>query len=514
MGTLEFYGGVDEIGGNKIKLNLNNTSLLLDFGMSFKQYGKYFGDFINPRKANGIGDFFELGLIPKINGIYREDYLKHMGLPFEDEPAVKGLLLSHAHADHANYITHLRNDIPLYMSLNSKIILEVIDETGANSSFTDVCSYRKQFEYYLNKKGNYSQLKSPNNLSEREIKVLKPYENTVIGDLNVQLAPVDHSLPGASAFLIEGDDKRVVYTGDLRFHGRNRESTKRFVKEAKKFSPDILICEGTRINSEYYNSEHPHKRVLNVEEDIEKKAYDDINEFKGLVIVNFPLRDLDRLITFHNIAKFTNRTLLINMKQAYMLKRIEEENPEKTIYPSLNDDNLGIYIPRKGSGLFPNTSYVSYEGEWRYPSKEEYLKDYAKWEREFLEDDKYNIFTYNDIQENENQYIIRLDNFSFLELIDIKPENAVYLHSTTEPFNEEMEMDFEITQNWLNHFNIPILKHYHLSGHAGGPELINMVCEINPDVLYPIHTEHAELYDVLNHFGIEVIHPKNLINSF
>ena len=75
-------------------------------------------------------------------------------------------------------------------------------------------------------------------------------------------------------------------------------------------------------------------------------------------------------------------------------------------------------------------------------------------------------------------------------------------------------MDFEITQNWLNHFNIPILKHYHLSGHAAGPELIEMVCEINPDVLYPIHTEHAELYDVLNHFGIEVVHPKNLINSF
>ena len=55
METVEFYGGVDEIGGNKIKVNVDSTSLMLDFGMSFSKNGMYFDNFVNPRKSNGIG---------------------------------------------------------------------------------------------------------------------------------------------------------------------------------------------------------------------------------------------------------------------------------------------------------------------------------------------------------------------------------------------------------------------------------------------------------------------------
>ena len=51
-------------------------------------------------------------------------------LNFEEKPSIDGLLLSHAHADHADYMTLLRNDIPFYMSQNSKVILEVLDTTG------------------------------------------------------------------------------------------------------------------------------------------------------------------------------------------------------------------------------------------------------------------------------------------------------------------------------------------------------------------------------------------------
>lgn len=503
MDKLEFYGGVNEIGGNKIRVNMDDTSLFLDFGMSFSKSGKYFSEFINPRKGNGICDFLELGLIPKIKGIYREDYLKHMGLPFQDKPAIEGVLLSHAHADHSDCISHLREDIPIYMSLNSKIILEVIDKTGINNGFKDIYRYKRQFEYYLNTRGTYSKRLSKNEFL-RDIRVMDPYKTYNIGNLDVKLAPVDHSLPGASAFLIEGSDERMVYTGDLRFHGRNREYTKKFVKEAIKFSPEILICEGTRIDSGTHKHSNDYK-ALELEEDIEEKVLDLINGYDGLVIANFPLRDLDRLVTFYNIAKLTDRKILINTKQAYMLKLIEEENPEKTIYPSINDDTIGIYIPRKGSGLNSPDVYVSNDGNWEHPTDDEIIKDYSKWEREFLEYD--NSVTYKDVKENENQYIIRLDNFSFLELIDIQPENAIYIHSNTEPFNEEMEMNFAITKNWLNHFGIEMYPYFHVSGHARGPQLLEMVREIHPDILYPVHTEHAEIYDTLNDEGIKIVHP-------
>ena len=513
MSTLEFYGGVNEVGGNKIKVNLDSTSLLLDFGMSFNQAGKYFAEFMSPRKGNGLEDYLEMGLIPDIKGIYREDYLRHKGLPFEDKPAVDGLLLSHAHADHADYIGFLRNDIPIYMSLNSRIILEVIDAIGYGSK--EILTYKPEFRYYINNKGGYSErkLKKGEILPERDIRVLEPYKKETINNLDVQLAPVDHSLPGAAAYLIEGSEERIVYTGDLRFHGRNKKDSERFVKEASKFSPNIMICEGTRIGS----GEHHEEGYFEFEEDIEKGAYELINGFSGLIIANFPLRDLDRLITFYNIAKSTDRILLITLNQAYMLNLIKERNAEKTIYPTLDDEHIGVYIPRKGKGAYPYDTFVSLvdddaDDEWIPSNKEIALKDYAKWERDYL--DLPNAVNSSDIRENECQYILRLDNFTFKELIDIKPENAIYIHSVTEPFNDEMELSYEITENWLNHFNIPINKSFHVSGHARGAQLLDMIREINPDVLYPVHTTRIELFDVLKDDGIEVIHPKNLNDKF
>lgn len=159
--SLKFYGGVNEIGGNKILVdnkdssnsdNKNISSLFLDFGMSFSKAGDYFSEFLQPRKLNGIMDFVELGLLPKIKGIYREDYLKHCGLESSKEPSVDGVLLSHAHMDHCAYIHHLRGDIPIFMRKESEIILSVLEETG-KSSFGEIMNLKKSFHYVPKKRG-------------------------------------------------------------------------------------------------------------------------------------------------------------------------------------------------------------------------------------------------------------------------------------------------------------------------------------------------------------------------
>jgi ribonuclease J len=56
-----------------------------------------------------------------------------------------------------------------------------------------------------------------------------------------------------------------------------------------------------------------------------------------------------------------------------------------------------------------------------------------------------------------------------------------------------MELDEERKRNWLGHFGI---KEYfaHASGHASGAELKAIIEEINPDRLFPVHTEHPELF--------------------
>ena len=491
MVRIDFYGGVDEIGGNKILLGSDSTSIFFDFGMSFNKANEYFSEFLQPRKGNGIMDFVELGLLPKIKGIYRDDYLKHCGLNSYEKPSVDGLLLSHAHMDHSAYIHHLRHDIPLYMTEESQLILKVLEETSS-VSFGETLKYKKTFHFTAKKRSDgFKRLIGKETLIERNLNIVEPYKNFEIGDLTLKSAPVDHSLPGASAFILENNDETIVYTGDLRFHGRKPEITKKFVKEAKTANPNVMISEGTRIDSS----------STETEEDIEIKAKNIIADFKGLVIVNFPVRDLDRLLTFYRVAKETERRLVVNLKQAYMLKLFSGRD-----YPELDD--VDVYIPRRGWGLIDDDSFVCFDGEWLCGSNidtSHRTSDYKKWEKEFIEGG--NAVNYRDLQEEPEKYIFRCDFFELKELIDVKPENAVYIKSVTEPFDEEMELDERRINNWLGHFNLLPVYKMHVSGHASGPELLEMIREIQPEVLYPIHTTHKELFMELEKDGIKVTYP-------
>jgi mRNA degradation ribonuclease J1/J2 len=66
MVKLTFYGGVNEIGGNKVLLEDRETRVFLDFGQSFTLGADYFTGWLGPRAINGVGDHFEFNLLPKI----------------------------------------------------------------------------------------------------------------------------------------------------------------------------------------------------------------------------------------------------------------------------------------------------------------------------------------------------------------------------------------------------------------------------------------------------------------
>jgi len=112
--SLTFYGGVNEIGGNKILLEDKDTKIFLDFGKGFTSLGNYFEQFLAPRTSNGILDFITMGLVPDIPGIYRDDLMFKAGREIK-EPEVDAVIISHAHADHVDYASFLHRDIPLYM---------------------------------------------------------------------------------------------------------------------------------------------------------------------------------------------------------------------------------------------------------------------------------------------------------------------------------------------------------------------------------------------------------------
>ena len=133
MVKLTFYGGVKEIGGNKILLEDKGTRVFLDFGMNFGKYAEYYTEFMPIRKNSCINDLTTLGMLPNIKGIYRRDYCKHMKISDQKKNSIDGVLISHAHIDHVGFINYLRQDIPIYVSPESRAIMNLFDISGAGA---------------------------------------------------------------------------------------------------------------------------------------------------------------------------------------------------------------------------------------------------------------------------------------------------------------------------------------------------------------------------------------------
>ena len=229
MTSLTFYGGIGEVGGNKILLEDKGTKIFIDFGKSFTKLGTYFQEFVQPRKSNGLGDYLDLGILPDINGLYRNDLVVHYGST-PKEADFQGVLISHAHADHVDYVTFLHKDIPLYMGKTTKGILQALFEMQGRRS-RSVLDFKEIGSAY-------------NSVPiQRDIREFSSGTKFKIDSLEILPIHVDHSIPGAYGFIIYTSSGPIVYTGDLRLHGTKPQMTREFVDAAKKEKPIALLAE-------------------------------------------------------------------------------------------------------------------------------------------------------------------------------------------------------------------------------------------------------------------------------
>lgn len=484
---ITFYGGVEEIGGNKFLLETGRTKVFLDFGLSFGKFGEYFSEFLRPRKLNGMGDYWRLGLMPELKGVYRTDYLRHMGKPSEPR-AVDGIIISHAHMDHIGDIPFLRPDIPIIASEQSFGIMRALEETQSSGP-KEYMSIFPSFVTGVGANGQPKKLKSGDKGMDEVPREHRAFgaNPAGVGDIQVHGVAEDHSLPGASGILIEAATARIAYTGDFRFHGRHGKKSWAFIDAAQRFEPDYLLIEGTRVNADGGISEA----------EVAAQVQREIEETAGLVVVNWPVRDTDRLLTFYEATKRAGRKLCISTKQAFFLEQLRASGEQEV--PSPEDPHLRVYAPRKGWGL------------WGRPGvdKDFALTDYKNWERRLI--DQPNSVTAEDIREHPREYVVRVDFFEMTQLIDFEPPpGSRYIRSITEPFDEEMEFDKERVDNWLKLFGLYPYLQTHASGHASGPELWKAIAQMAPKTVIPIHTEHHELFEKnLEPLGIKVRKPSH-----
>ncbi len=432
MIKLTFYGGVNEIGGNKILFEDANKKIriLFDFGVSFSFGAEYFTGLLQPRRVNRLGDYFEFDLLPKLRGLYSKSMLMNTDLTYE-RSQFDGVILSHAHIDHVGHINFLDEDIPIFCGEGTKIILDAIRESGGYD-----CGIHK-------------------------FKTFRTGQKPAIGCLELEPVHVDHSIPAAYGFIFHTSNGAAVYTGDFRLHGPMSKMTDEFVEKAKNEEPELMICEGTRVNPN-------EKRSCYNESTVEKLANKIVSGTRKIVICTFYGRDIDRFKTFYRIAKNNDRQFVISTKMAYLLTKLR--NDQRLKIPEIKSDKtILVYIKRKKSGEFEES-------------------DYYYWERPFID----KAVSHDYIHKNQSRILLSLDLSSFTELIDIKPEGGHFIHSMSEPFSEE-DMEVDVMYNWLKHFNLEFHQ-IHASGHCPSCDLEEIINTVKPKILFPIHTESPEYF--------------------
>jgi len=445
MTSLTFYGGAGEIGGNKILLKDKETSIFLDFGKNFGRERQFYDEpYLSPREEKHL---IYLGILPEIKGLYKKD---------DVEPSIDAIVLSHPHADHWDYIRYVKDSVPIFCGETAKTMIVARELAGG---------------------GQRTEYKIANLTSSRGEQIFKKFHTFRTGDIldigSVKLEPihVDHSVPGAYGLIIYTSNGVIAYTGDFRLHGPKADMSMEFVARAKQVHPDILITEATNIVDAKMLSEG----------EVEEKIRQVVSTTRKLVLAGFYINDVDRLMTFWQVAKSSDRQLAISTKQAWMVHSLQ------------SDKHLNLFrLDEPGILIFQREKKSLYEWEKtlinKYPGK--------------MIDSYY-------VNAHQGELLLAASFLDMNEMVEVQPEpGSIYILSQSEPFNEQMEIDYNKLLNWLEICGLPLYQ-VHASGHINPDQLKWVISEINPGKVYVVHTERPRLLATyIRDLNIEIICPE------
>ncbi|MDL2214233.1 MBL fold metallo-hydrolase [Clostridia bacterium OttesenSCG-928-O13] len=379
---LKIHRGTKQIGGNIVEVATESTRIILDCGKN----------------------------LPPLDGKFGKDDIAINGLTHGTN-AYDAVFVTHYHADHCGLVERVNTDIPVYMSQDTKVVLEVI------SDFIDAPRPRAD-------------------------QVLKPGKQVRVGDISVLPLSVGHSAKGAMMFLVEADDKKLLYTGDF---NHIDEAYYPLIGKA-----DAMLCEGTNVGA----------RNGMTEQDIEAEAARIMRQTQGQVFVLCSTTNIERVRRIERACRTSGRTLALDPFAKAVLDRIAR---------------MLIVEP---VGFVPH-----YINEEKTPRAHKYL--------------------ISDIQNFSNaESIAKMTNLTFLvrqtmgkfltnldKLCPLNGSTLIYSmwrgYENTVPTKKFLDLCRSLGMN---------VEYLHTSGHAYRELLETAILRLNPGMLVPIHTESAETF--------------------
>jgi ribonuclease J len=251
------HRGSKQIGGSCLEVATDSTRLILDVGLPLDDLA---APAATPLSERGDAMISEV---------------------FARSPEVAAVLISHAHADHTGLLHLAPPGVPIFLSKGtSKMML-------AGSVYASQPNVPRERQRVL-------ELRSPHR----------------IGDITVTAFPVDHSAFDAQAFLLEADNQRLLYSGDLRLHGRKPGMARTLIEAVRDKPIDALVMEGTHFSED--------RRPGLTEVQLEDAIFEDIRAAPGLVLAAFSPMHVDRLVTFYKAALRASRIFVVDHYAAYI----------------------------------------------------------------------------------------------------------------------------------------------------------------------------------------------------
>lgn len=335
----------------------------------------------------------------------------------ERSDQLDGIFITHAHEDHVGAIGHL------YRHLKAPVFAR---------PFTAYHARRK-----LEEAG-----------ADPDVVVEAPVwpETVTAGPFTVGFAPTSHSIPEASALVIDSPGGRIVHSGDFKIDHDPRVGEpfdEAMWEEIGKAGVRALICDSTNVFSRHEGRS---------ESELPKPITELVAGARGMVVATTFASNIARLKTLAEAGKAAGRTIVL-MGRA--MKRMVTAGVETGVlkdFPATISPEDATQIPRENLMLIVTGS----QGERRAASA----------------------------QLSRGKYLGH----------QLKEGDMFLFSSKTIPGNE---IGVARIQNALSELGVEIVDEqsgfYHVSGHANRPDLQKMHALVKPQILIPNHGEHRHL---------------------
>lgn len=402
--------GAHEIGGTCIEIESQGKRIVLDIGQPL--------DSPNAESAD----------MPSVEGLQKAD------------ASLLGVVLSHPHLDHYGLAFRAPPTTTFLMgAATERILAAAAVFTPSGGTFGHVI-----------------------HLADRKPIILEPFKITPF--------LMDHSAYDSYAVLIEGDGRKVFYTGDLRAHGRKGKLFERLIARPPA-AVDVLLMEGTTIGRQDAGERYQ------TEEELQNDLVPIFRATKGLQLVWCSGQNIDRIVTIYKAAKKVGRQLILDMYTAHILKATGNKHIPQAGWPGIR-----VFLP-------------------------EFQKRRIKRQHDFTlakEYKPFRIFPENLTEEASKSVML----FRPSMCRDVEDANclagAEFIYSMWDGYlKDEKQQQFLA---WLDRHTIPMHTR-HTSGHAPLCDLQRLRKAFGSAIAVPVHCAEPEVFAKL--FDRVTLHADN-----